>query len=488
MVDMPSPDRRFFGRGLSSLERSIAVSNAQILLGRHQNELLNNQPPTGMVTISGIAPTQYDDAKQQFEYDRIADGNNLFRGLMELKAIEPGQEIKVNFIPFSQLPEGFSYDSFMQTHVNMLALATGQDPQDIWPLASTALGSGQQSKFLDAKGRAKAFGSSLTRLERLFNSIIDKRLEFKFKPNDTESEKSEAEHAKVWAEVGAMMRANGASEQQVMQLMANNVSAFADVLLDSAGQLRLQDDDPKDESSSEDDNITTATDETPPSVSDGSPDATEQVTTAADNTPPDGSGLELQRGRLYLHRKDYAKTRDQFIADFSELVQVGLEGEDSARTFASQARAILYSSGRKAYLDGLRAGGVETDELDTEDKDVLAVWLADNGDFIKSFAARATNGTTQMTPEARAQAWANKSLQRAYDLGLLASDTNGMYEWLLGATEEHCSDCIRLAGQKHRYKEWYRAGWLPKSDKLECNGFNCDCNLRKTTGRVRGRF
>jgi hypothetical protein len=51
------------------------------------------------------------------------------------------------------------------------------------------------------------------------------------------------------------------------------------------------------------------------------------------------------------------------------------------------------------------------------------------------------------------------------------------YEWVLGATAVHCSDCLRLNGQVHSASEWRAAGISPQSPDLECGGWNCDCRL-----------
>jgi hypothetical protein len=83
--------------------------------------------------------------------------------------------------------------------------------------------------------------------------------------------------------------------------------------------------------------------------------------------------------------------------------------------------------------------------------------------------------------------WYNKSIAPAYQSALLSADKNGMYEWALGKAE-HCSDCLRLNGQRHRMRDWKRKGLLPQSDVLECGGFNCKCSLNKVNAKARGNY
>ena len=54
------------------------------------------------------------------------------------------------------------------------------------------------------------------------------------------------------------------------------------------------------------------------------------------------------------------------------------------------------------------------------------------------------------------------------------------YVWRLGATIDHCSDCLNLDGQVHTAAEWRSAGIEPQSPDLECGGYHCDCRLERT--------
>ena len=487
MTDMPSPDRRAFGRGLSSFERSIAISNAQILLSRHQQELLNNQPPTGIMSVSGIHPQQYDDAKRIFQANMNRDGNALWPGIMELKAIEPGQEIKVDFVPFSQVPEGFTYKEFMEQHVNLQALAWGVDPQDIWPLTGAPLGTGAQSKILDAKGRAKAYGSTLARLERLFNGILPKNLEFKFKPNDTEAEKIDADTAQIWVGVASSLKAVGASTEQALQLMANQVGAFADVLLDESGQLRLQDDDPKDETAAQDQVI--ATDDTPPTPGEA---AAQPAVTAGDDNAPMGSGtpqrtMELGRGKLGVYRKDFTATQIDYTSDLADLISGGLSDEVSRRRAGTVMRALNAKYIRQAMKDGLEDGGIEDAILEGDDLSKANELIAEQSGYVTDFLDKLYSDNPGVNDvEARVILWANKALVPAYQAGLISADRDGLYEWVYGDTE-HCDTCLRLNGQKHRLHEW-EDHYMPQSEELDCGGWRCECKLVKSKGRSSGNF
>jgi len=89
----------------------------------------------------------------------------------------------------------------------------------------------------------------------------------------------------------------------------------------------------------------------------------------------------------------------------------------------------------------------------------------------------------------RALMW-ETAVAEIFSLGLLQkqSPTQIRYEWLLGNTTDHCSDCLRLRGQVHTGAEWLASGWHPQGRNLACHGFYCDCRLVETTEAVRGKF
>ena len=85
------------------------------------------------------------------------------------------------------------------------------------------------------------------------------------------------------------------------------------------------------------------------------------------------------------------------------------------------------------------------------------------------------------------------ALAGVYALGLLHKPREAgqpiiYYQWQLGRTSQHCSDCLRLNGQVHTQEEWLASGWQPQGRNLECGGWNCDCRLVRVDGPSRGSF
>ena len=85
---------------------------------------------------------------------------------------------------------------------------------------------------------------------------------------------------------------------------------------------------------------------------------------------------------------------------------------------------------------------------------------------------------------ARAVLWAQRWTE-AYNeaVRLIAMDSGGKLEWMLGATEQHCTTCSALNGKVLYAKEWNTLGVKPQSapnKALACGGWKCDCSLSPT--------
>lgn len=478
IVDTPHPDERAMNIGICAMSRLASIANIQYLMHKYQNEKMNDLPQTGIMAVSGMNREQWIQARERFNAESQSDSDNVYKGIMSLFPIDPKGEVKFDLIPFASMPDHFQYKEYMDIHVNLVALAIGDDPQNIWPLSGQGLGTGTQSRILHAKGQAKTFGALLTEIERVFNQkILPISMEFKFKYTDTEKDKETADTAKVWIDI-----ANSAtmlSQEEKRQLVANNVEAVRDVIVDEQGQIRLPDDDPKapQQEQVQADDVTTIEPE-----ASTTPDAV-----AGNNEQSIQRGLG-RREYATLKYKDYIETKDGFIRDVSDLLKAGTDEDVNRRRFGIVFRDLLRKYGDNAFRDGLKDGGVDSDLSDT-DRTKFSGILADQSAYVSDLSSKMYTGElTVQDFEAKAAIWANKGLQDFYNAGLLSADSDSMYIWRIGATEQHCADCIRLDGQIHRLSRWNEKGWMPKSNDLECGGYNCDCELRRTSSKERGTF
>lgn len=309
--------------------------------------------------------------------------------------------------------------------------------------------------------------------------VLPRELEFEFKYEDTEQAKSEAETARSWGFLVSNLMGSGVlMVTEARQLLANTVTAYADVLLDENGQLRLPDDDPMSEDqetqSDPNEDITLA------------PMQAQQVVTASDGETPvtvaeDDSTLKAQ--------KDIQATRLDFESDFEDFLNRATSERMDRRRAGTVLRALITRFGRAAYSDGLAMGGVEMADASDDDLAAIASIARDQSQYVTAFLNKvySEDGISADLAGLKSEQWWNKSISPFYNAGMMSSDRNGMYEWEYGATE-HCDDCQRLNGQRHRLRDWMREGWIPKSSKLQCKGYNCKCQWIKSSGRARGNY
>jgi hypothetical protein len=458
-VDSPSPDPAFKGLGLSAMSRAANVAQVMMMLAQYEINTLDDVPARGILAISGIVEAFYLRSKDNFVSARQPDKITLMQDLLELTTADPAHKIDVQLTKFSEMPQGATSETILRNQVNLLALAIGVDPQDIFPLASSAMGSGQQSSILHQKGKGKSYGLMLTDLERLINTaMLPRKMEFKWKSHDAEEDQQEAQTAQTWAGMTTSLLSSGVINQgEARKLLANNVEAFGDLLLDEAGQVRLPDNDPK---------------EANPEV------------VVEDNTPV-GTEPDATTGEKAL-----GDTQAQFEAAIGDLFAVAVSGAIERRRFGVVARGLIATYGRKAYRDGLKAGGADASEISDEELVEISQLAVEQSQYVTAVGeAIYKDGTVSPAQAAgKPQLWWNKSIMPFYQAGLVSADKNGNYEFQLGATEAHCIDCQRLNKQVHRLRNWMKSGWLPQASKLTCGGWQCDCHLVKTTREVSGSY
>lgn len=179
--------------------------------------------------------------------------------------------------------------------------------------------------------------------------------------------------------------------------------------------------------------------------------------------------------------------------DFEDALDDLLKSIIAGQITKSRARVawmnLIDVHGNKAARDGFADGGVDA-EPDADEQAEIDTMIREQRQYVNALLSTLYSDEDSITPAAAEQKpsmWFNKSIYPIYTLALGLADKNGMYEWVYGPTE-HCDDCQRLNGQRHRMKDWTRRRLLPKADTLECKGFNCKCNLVRSSGKAQGRF
>lgn len=484
----PSSNTLMFGMGKCALYDTLGVANAQTLIATQQNELLNDMPPPGIVLFNNIRPDEVETAMEQFKYDNIRDGHNVYRAPVKLNSFDSQNPATVTFIPVRTLPDDYDFEKYTLTNVNILALTTGLDPQDIWPLQSKVMGSGQQSQILSQKSEARGPGYLLTKMERVWNTVLPRSLTLKYKAQNTQQDRQIADTAKVWSDMA--IGASYLNTDEKRQLMVDQVPAIADVIADGQGVARLFEDDPK-AASQVDDLLVTADDalemDGDPAVEDTDADDNVRI----DNTT--GEAVEeTDDGEKPPVKKDIDATGDAFIGEVKAAMKDGVARTISKAGCASRIRGAIVRYGKPAFMDGLEHGGVDPSQLDDDDRAVIAEDNIRDSAYVTDLVNEIySEAGLKGTPEERAPLWIS-TINRFYYDGIASADKNGMYKFVGDDGVENCTTCHDLKGQVHRMKDWVLHELRPGLDhhNFECGSWepNCAHYLEKTDERAKGSW
>lgn len=471
LVDMPDGDEMHPGYGLCALSRAVSIANRQINVSQYVDAQTDDKPAPGIVKTN-INQATLEKVRAAYRMNNQADDSPVWGKQLWFFGPDPQFQLQIETMAFSQAPDKFDYQAYTDVDMNALALAIGVDIQELWQLTGGNLGSGQQSEILHQKSRGKTIGMFLSDIERGITSFLPEGYSAEFQTRDDYEETQRATNAQMW--VGTVNTADKyLSEEDARQILVNNIEPFREVLTDDNGQLLPLDKEP--EPMPPQLMVGAPVDNLENDDSDVQPDDDEQMAKSLGGWDDVGMGSKAIQSTLIDFETEWADFTRELRNDQYEPGVAKLIG-----------RALVNRFGRAAFIDGLNDGGVSTNAIEGDDRDVYMAWFAEQSGYVNDYIDN--QNYTVGTPDQKAKQWGNKTLISSYQEGIYSANRNGMYEWVLGKTEQHCKDCLRLNGQRHRFKSFKARGLLPKSSQLACHGDFCDCRLVKTNEKARGRF
>lgn len=190
--------------------------------------------------------------------------------------------------------------------------------------------------------------------------------------------------------------------------------------------------------------------------------------------------------------KSLQSIRLDFEGRFADVLQDIRSGNvDNRRRAGDILRQLIRTFGYRAYVQGLQDGGV-MDNPSEEDESEIASLRSAQSTFVSNITRVLIreDGVSDSQAAGKPDMWWRGSIQPFYNAGLASANANGLYEWVLGAAEEHCTDCPRLNGQRHRLKHWrarnLQAGTVGQN--TVCKGYRCQCKLIPASGKAQGKF
>lgn len=174
-------------------------------------------------------------------------------------------------------------------------------------------------------------------------------------------------------------------------------------------------------------------------------------------------------------------------ADFAAAVRSAVEGVWTGALQPAQGTTALVTACatylREAWYAGAETCGILPDELTpTEESELLNFVLTQQafaGRFLQDVRRTRQAGGKLGSMLSRADLWVQR-YAHARERGKQNACSDLKYRWVLGATEEHCTDCLAAEGRVHRASIWQKYGWQPGARTLACGGWRCDCRFERT--------
>lgn len=454
MLDTPESDERNRGYGYCALSRAVVSVTKDILMNRYLVQLLDDNPPPGFVLFKNIGEDRLVQAITRRDAERATDSGGVWGRSVKLFGMDMAEAPSVEFITYSQPPQGFDYVNYQNQLAKEMANSVNVDVQEFWELSGGGIGTGTQSEILAQKSRGKTIGNLYKQIERLINSILPDDCEFVFEYDDPQRDNDIATNATSWVGISASL-SDVLSADERRKLIANQVPAIADVITDDEGVIQ----------NLGDSGIDTQTELEARIPDTGVSNINEENTTLADDV-----------------EKSIASTARAFADRFKRTVNSFI-GNRISKYLARQAmRATLLDKGREAYQDGKEVAGDER-AIDRDDEMNIMKWLNEQTSYVDKFLNEITDGKVAKSQvDNHIEMWINKSIQTAYHDGMYKSGAGKFFMWVYHPTAEHCDTCLRANGQIHRLRAWRNAGVIPQSSRLQCMGYNCKCRLVPITG------
>jgi len=181
--------------------------------------------------------------------------------------------------------------------------------------------------------------------------------------------------------------------------------------------------------------------------------------------------------------------RKRYQSKLTDLIRRLVSQDIDAADFVDVAFSATTSAYWDAFNLGRQAGGIDEDvDVNSEEAGiVMAKLVFAHASISKIVALLGQPPDPALQSQALARVPAiGAAIETLYYEGLASGTANPLYQWIIGGTKEHCTDCLAYNGQRHRIKDWEAAGAIPQTFGLECRGFKCQCELRRSPGREIG--
>lgn len=192
--DMPSPVEEMYGAQYCAVSRALRAAQIIRDIALYKKEKISGGFQRSVHLVSGVTRQNVEDALALAGENMLNMNLTRFNPPSIIPTIDPEARLNHVQIDLASLPDGFNEETTFQWYVTQLAIAFGVDYQEFAPLASGALGSGQQSEMLHLKSRGKGPAMMISQLEHTFNDngILPSNVKLQFTVEDARGDEGRA--------------------------------------------------------------------------------------------------------------------------------------------------------------------------------------------------------------------------------------------------------------------------------------------------------
>src|SRR3990170_281816 len=447
LADMPSPSATHFGIGLCAASRGYGAIKKLEAIERYIYEEVSGERPLAVDMVGGVSEPQLRTAIESAKEDNRGRGNIQYMGAVVVPTLS---DIAITHtrINFAELPDGFDYEKQFNNCALLTANAIGLDVQDLQPLTGRPLGSGEQSQVLEDKAKDKGLAAWRKQFTHETNEwMIADTVIFAFSGKNLRDQKQQADVFKLDADaVGSLVEKAILNSGQAKQILADLEMIPKEFV-------------------------------------------PEDVTPSESLTDEEKESAEPEPGSPATPTRSIRNVTQEYSAQLTALINDALKKRKDAGEMARAHRALLREYAPRVYGEGLRAAGIDIDEMDESDRENIAGWVAEQVTHVRDFANAVVDArkdkAAQSNLVSRVEMWV-ESLNTLGNLARASAQSNASGTWTLGRTKEHCDTCNGLNGKRHRVKWFISRGYIPRqpaSQILQCSGYNCECRILSDDGR-----
>jgi hypothetical protein len=507
-VSMESTDEAMLGLGYCATDMALDLATIMVAIWRHDKEMLFAKMQKGLLLMQGISEGQWETAMEAHAERLTAKEREFFSGL---SIFFGDQELDAKLVALSQLWEGFTLQEWVNVLMNGYALIVGYDTTEFWPVNWGGISHGTETEVSALKATGKGGLDFVLAYQDNLQRELPETLLFEFEQRNEQGDIMEADVAERWGvAINAMAAPSGPgmaetlSVEEKRQLLAQR-GLIPDEWTAEEEEETTSDTDSAPEERAIPDYVLRAARAFPgePIVRYSWPAGHEEViwkptSISVRRQEADLCGGEALDLTKIISRQNVGKVASLYRDDLENAIynawadlENNLYDPKAIKTaLVTKHKRAIREFGPEAFAEGLREGGVTAEDMDDDDKRVLAEWVSSQQSYVTPFAgdvmAAAGDQSAKDAILGRVDLWV-QSIETLGAQGAMSAKANAMVTWRLGPTEEHCDTCAGLDGQRHRAKWFTGNGYIPRepgSATLACQGFRCLCFLEAADGSV----